>query len=40
MHPVAVALGGAAGTLLRLVLAQGAGHGDWDPRLGVGNVVL
>lgn len=39
MHPVAVALGGAAGTLLRLVLTQGAGHGDWDPRLGVVNVV-
>lgn len=39
MHPLAVALGGALGTLLRLLLTQGGGQGAWDPRISVVNVV-
>jgi CrcB protein len=40
MHPFAVALGGATGTLLRLLLtAGGSGGGGWDPRISVVNVV-
>ncbi len=39
MHPLAVALGGALGTLLRLLLTQGGGQADWDPRISVVNVV-
>lgn len=39
MRLLPVALGGAAGTLLRLMLTQGdAGHG-WDTRMTVVNVV-
>jgi CrcB protein len=40
MHPFAVALGGAVGTLLRLLLTVGGDHGGgWDPRISVINVV-
>lgn len=39
MHPFAVALGGAVGTLLRLLLTAGGGGGGWDPRISVVNVV-
>ncbi len=40
MHPLAVTLGGAIGTLLRLLLTSGAGGGaNWDPRISVINVV-
>ena len=40
MHPFAVALGGAAGTLLRLLLTVGgSGAAGWDPRISVINVV-
>lgn len=40
MHPFAVAIGGAVGTLLRLLLTTGGGSGgDWDPRISIINVV-
>ena len=40
MHPFAVAVGGAIGTLLRLLLTTGpAGGAAWDPRISVINVV-
>ena len=40
MHPFAVAIGGAVGTLLRLLLTTGGGSGvEWDPRMSVINVV-
>ena len=40
MHPFAVAVGGAIGTLLRLLLTTGpAGGAVWDPRISVINVV-
>ena len=40
MHPFAVALGGAVGTLLRLLLTVGgSGAAGWDPRISVINVV-
>lgn len=40
MHVVAVALGGALGTLLRLVLTSGSSGGaEWDPRISVVNVA-
>lgn len=39
MHPFAVAIGGAAGTLLRLLLTTGHGGGGWDPRISAINVV-
>jgi fluoride exporter len=40
MHPFAVALGGAVGTLLRLLLTTGDGSGThWDPRISAINVV-
>ena len=36
MHPFAVALGGAVGTLLRLLLTMGgSGAAGWDPRISV-----
>src|SRR3954453_12728984 len=40
MHPIAVAAGGAVGTLLRLLLTSGGSLGaEWDPRISVVNVV-
>lgn len=39
MRLVPVALGGAAGTLLRLLLTQGADGPGWDVRMTVVNVV-
>ncbi len=39
MRFVPVALGGAAGTLLRLVLTQGAPGQGWDIRMTVVNIV-
>jgi CrcB protein len=40
MHPFAVALGGAVGTLLRLLLTVGGSDGGgWDPRISIINVV-
>lgn len=39
MHPFAVAIGGAVGTLLRLLLTAGGGAHGWDPRISVINVV-
>ncbi len=39
MHPFAVALGGAVGTLLRLLLTLGNGGTEWDLRISVINVV-
>lgn len=40
MHPFVVAIGGAVGTLLRLLLTSGGGGGGgWDPRISVINVV-
>lgn len=39
MQLVPVAVGGAAGTLLRLLLTQGAAGPGWDVRMTVVNVV-
>lgn len=39
MHPWAVALGGAVGTLVRMLLTQGGQTDGWDPRISVVNVL-
>lgn len=39
MHAWAVALGGAVGTLVRMLLTQGGPTDGWDPRISVVNVL-